>query len=145
MGILDSYMKQVNEDNSLDEMSIDFDGITSNDKEKEEIIREIKKIKNDPNDIVNKFHMDYPNVSEDELDINGFTGTTNVNVVVKHVYCPNCRKELISKQPLMFNPYTGEKIAKHECPCGYKANLEYSYPRVMFVDDNGNEIKAFGI
>lgn len=61
-------------------------------------------------------------------------------IEVKHAYCPECGKELINKYPPMFNPFTHEKQCIHECECGKKYNLEYSYPRIVFYDEEGNEI-----
>lgn len=65
-------------------------------------------------------------------------------VIVKHFFCPECGKELVSKAPPMFNPFTMERICLHECQCGKRYNLDYAYPRFVLLDKEGNEIKAYG-
>ena len=46
--------------------------------------------------------------------------------------------------PGMFNPFTFEKVCKHTCKkCGKNYNLEFAYPRLVFLDNNGEEIPAF--
>ena len=92
-----------------------------------------------------KFHQMYVKVTEEELIKNDLTVDNNVRVVVRRVKCPTCGKELVSQTPVMYNAFTQEKIAKHDCECGYKCNLEYAYPRVVFVDENNNEVKAFSV
>lgn len=65
--------------------------------------------------------------------------------IVKHAYCENCNAELISSAPPMFNPFTLEKICKHVCPkCGVEYNLEYAYPRLVFLNSENKEIEAYG-
>lgn len=145
MGILDSYRRQVEEDKlneNFDMTGIDDEAIAKySESDMDELRRQISQIRNDPNDIANKFRLEYPQVSESQLGDN--IVTEQGKVLIKHAYCPNCGKELVSAAPVMFNPWTQEKIAKHECSCGFKANLEYAYPRVVYVDGNGNEIMAF--
>ena len=65
-------------------------------------------------------------------------------VIVKHFFCPECGKELVSKAPPMFNPFTMERICLHECQCGKRYNLDYAYPRFVLLNKEGNEIKAYG-
>ena len=76
----------------------------------------VKELREDPNDMENqfkKFMIEYPRVTENELDSNNATVIDNdVKIIVKRAYCPNCHREIISKVPLLFNPYTMEKIAK---------------------------------
>lgn len=79
---------------------------------------------------------------EDLLISNCIKHTTIDKIMVKHAYCPECGKELVNKYPPMFNPFTHEKQCIHECECGLKYNLEYSYPRIAFYDANNNEIFA---
>ena len=144
MGILDEYMKQVEIGDTLDyDIKNDFNNMQVTENEKEEIIKEIKRIKMDPNDMANKFRNEYTDFKESNMDANGLTKISNANMYIKHAYCPNCGKEIINKTPLRINPYTGEKIIRYDCECGFKANMEYEYPRIVITDDNGNEIKAF--
>lgn len=62
------------------------------------------------------------------------------NISVKRAYCPQCGNELVSQFPAMFNPFTQEKQCIHKCSCGKMYNLEYSYPRIVFSDENNKEI-----
>lgn len=139
--ILDNYKKQLEEDktNFNEEELLDTVG--------SETVKAVQELKNDPNDMENiykAFQKEFPKMAETEFDEKGNTFTDRgATIYIKHVYCPNCGKELISKSPIMYNPFTLEKVAKHECSCGFKANLEHAYPRIMFIDQNGEEIKAF--
>ena len=55
-----------------------------------------------------------------------------------------CDEELISNAPPMFNPFTFERICKHTCTkCGKIYNLEFAYPRLAFINNNGEELPAF--
>lgn len=156
MGILDNYMRQVEEDKNKENDDFDMTFLDEdtdnvgkkpsqyNQSEKEEFVKQLQKLRSDPNDIMNKFYNEFEQINENTLQISDHISDVSVSVYVRRAYCHNCGKELISKAPVMFNPYTGEKIAKYECSCGAKYNLEYAYPRVIFKDDNGNEINAFG-
>lgn len=53
-------------------------------------------------------------------------------------YCPKCGKEIINKAPVMFNPFNYQRVNIYKCDCGFEANLEYAYPRVVFVDEKNN-------
>lgn len=65
-------------------------------------------------------------------------------IVVKHAFCEDCGEELISKAPPMFNPFTLERICKHECSkCGKIYNLEFAYPRLAFYGISDEEIPAY--
>ena len=104
-------------------------------------------MRNDENDIETKarrFEQEYPKISEEQLSEHGLINDdTNVQLVVKRAYCPKCGKEIVSKTPVMFNPFTFEKICKYDCECGFKANLAYAYPRLVVVDENGEEVNVF--
>lgn len=153
--ILKAYQAQLAEDKKREEEEDftmpDFDDTFANDFSKdvdaEEVAKRVKELENDPNDmanVYNKFKQEYPKITELELDEMGKTFVDDsVKIKVKHVYCPNCGEELISASPVMYNPFTLEKVAKHECKCGYKANFDYAYPRLIFEDKNGKEIKVF--
>ena len=44
----------------------------------------------------------------------------------------------------MFNAWTGEKIVRYDCECGAKMNLEFAYPRVIYLDNEMKEMKVWG-
>ena len=90
-----------------------------------------------------KFEM--KRLNETEMEDANLTKDEEVDkLVVRRAFCQNCGEELISKTPQLFNPYTLESICKHTCSkCGSNFNLEYAYPRIVFLDKNGEEIKAF--
>lgn len=144
--ILEEYMKQVNldkenEDNSLpsyDENGIDkqFHSIGDMDN----YVSKLSEMRNDPNDMANRFHKQYPHMSENELSKSNCIKIETITAKVIHAYCPECGRELICKHQPLLNPYANEKIAKHECICGYKANLDYAYPRIEYTDSNNNKV-----
>jgi len=152
--ILDNYKRQLEEDRMNESNDFEMpsfgddtaDGF-SKDVDKEAVAKRVKELRDDPNDmenVFNKFNQEFPRVTETELDTNGCTVMDDdVKMVIKRAYCPNCHKEIISKAPLMFNPFTLEKIAKYECECGAKYNFEHSYPRIVYMNSKGEEIKAF--
>lgn len=84
-------------------------------------------------------------LTEDEMIEQGHIKPQDVSSIkVLHAYCTECGEELVSDTPTCFNAYTMEKISIHNCKkCGKKYNLEYAYPRVVFLDEDGNEIIAF--
>ncbi len=67
----------------------------------------------------------------------------NVTPVVIRAYCPKCGKEIVSNSPTLYNPFSLEKVNMYKCDCGFEGNLEYAYPRVVFVDENNNDINAY--
>lgn len=153
--ILENYKRQLAEDRLNETENFDIpsfnDEMTNNlasNVDKEAVAERVKELRNDPNDMevqYNKFQQQYPKLTESDLVSGNNIKVEDVRTVVKHAYCPMCGKEIISKYPIMFNPYTGEKIGRYDCECGFKANFDYSYPRVAYVDKNGNEINAFNI
>lgn len=82
----------------------------------------------------------YKKYHENELKIENITDFTPI---VKRAYCPQCGKEIINDFPVVFNPYTFEKFCKYDCTCGWSANLDYSYPRLVAKLNNGEEIEVF--
>lgn len=147
MSILDEYMKQV----ELDKVTYENDErIDENDDVKnhisqaytdEEFIDMVNKLRNDPNDPANKFKREYPYISENELRNNDLVAEEEVTAKIIRAYCPKCGKELKCLNKLFVNPYTNDRIAKHECSCGFKANLEYAYPRLIFTDKMDNKVE----
>ena len=89
--------------------------------------------------MMERFEEKYPRVSENDLTI----ATQKVTPMIKHAFCPNCHREIINKTPTMFNPFTMDKINRYDCECGWTANLEYAYPRVVFMTEDNNEIEAY--
>lgn len=85
----------------------------------------------------------YKPMSESDLVEAGKLLTAEAKPVVKKAYCPKCGKEIVSTAPIMFNPFTMESVCKYDCECGWKANLEHAYPRVVFVLDDGTEVNAY--
>lgn len=71
------------------------------------------------------------------------TEYVKVAPMVKRAYCPECGKEIISRGPVMYNPFSFEKTCPHVCDCGWRGDLEYAYPRVVFVMENGTQIEAY--
>lgn len=145
--ILDEYLKQV----ELDKQNENYD-IVSNDNDelmkqftsgfsKNEYEKKLDELRNDPNDIVNKFHREYPSISDDEMTEKGLLVTEKVSAYMIHAYCPKCGKELTCKHKLYQNPYTKQTIAKHECSCGFKANFQHAYPRLIYINKNNQEIE----
>ena len=155
--ILDNYKRQLEEDranetnefdmptfdeelNGLDKsiiQNVDADAVAKK-------VKELRESSDDMENLYKQFNQEYPRIKENEMDENGLTKMDeNIKMMVKRAYCPNCKREIVSKVPLLFNPYTMEKIAKYECACGAKFNFEHSYPRIIYVDSDGNEIKAF--
>ena len=81
-------------------------------------------------------------MDEEMLDKGLLVECSISNIKVIRAYCPKCGKELVAKAPIMYNPFTMEKMALHEC-CGEKYNLDRTYPHIAFYDEDGNEIKSF--
>lgn len=80
----------------------------------------------------------------EKVDINDLVTTDDeVRVVLTRVYCTVCGKELISKMPPIWNPYTGEKVCLVNCECGFKANLSHTVPHLKYIDKDNNEINVF--
>lgn len=96
-------------------------------------------IKDGDEEFLNIFRNEYKDFPETELK----TVKEELKPVVIRAYCPECGEEIVSTAPVMFNPFTLEKICKYDCKCGWKANLEFAYPRVVFVTESGDEIQAY--
>lgn len=87
--------------------------------------------------------MNMERLTDDELfskDLLKECQITDIKVI--RAYCPKCGKELVSKAPSMYNPFTMEKVCLHEC-CGTKYNLDKTYPHIAFYGEDGNEIVTF--
>lgn len=149
MGVLNDYIKQAAIDKSEQNSNFPTGNASDCDSEyKGKYEEELENLRNDPNDIeiaYRKFQEEFVKITEDKIDTDYADCVEYVTpkVVVKQFKCPKCGKYIVSESPVMYNPFTLEKIAKHECGCGFKCNLEYAYPRLMVLDENGNEIVAY--
>lgn len=148
MGLLDDYKKMVEEDEKNLNNDAPVDGIEMTDEEMkmyEKKLNEMREeIKN--NDCMDDGKNDCdteikPLSKYKEEDLK--TEYVKVMPMVKRAYCPECGKEIISRGPVMYNPFTFEKTCPHKCECGWKGDLEYAYPRVVFVTENGTQIEAY--
>lgn len=144
MNILDEYLKEKNRTQSSDEEFIGYNEMTQ---EEKKYFKEQKEesFDFDVEQQYRKFHQTYVKKSESEMVEGNEIIDEDVRVVVRHAKCPICGRELISTSPVIFNPFTQEKIAKHDCKCGYKCNLEYAYPRVVFINNENKEVNAFSV
>ena len=126
--ILDMYMRQVNIDES--------NGYNS-DRIDEDTAKAVNELRSSELDMVNVYRNAYPNA-----DMTTFkTEISPLKVGVKRIYCPKCGKEVITTFPERKNPVTGEIIQRFECECGYKCNLDGKYPKLVYLDEDNNEIK----
>lgn len=148
MGLLEDYKKMVEEDEKNLNNDAPVDGIEMTDEEMkmyEKKLNEMReKIKN--NDCMDDGKNDCdaeikPLSKYKEEDLK--TEYVKVMPMVKRAYCPECGKEIINRGPVMYNPFTFEKTCPHKCECGWKGDLEYAYPRVVFVTENGTQIEAY--
>ena len=144
--ILEEYKKQL----ELDKQAENYDlpeGVSENqftEEMKEAYRKEVDKLRGNTDDlenVYNRFHETYRKLSDEE--INTRCEDEEVKTIIRHAFCPNCGREIVSKLPVMFNPYTGEKIARYDCDCGAKFNMEHSFPRIVYVNSQGKEITAF--
>lgn len=141
--ILDRFKEQYEQDKLNENYDLPEDSAPMTDADMDDYKKMLDAIRNDENDMeraYNKFHQEFKRVTESELK----TSITNPMVAVKRAYCPECGKEIICTMPVMINPYTMERIGRYDCSCGARLNLEYSYPRVIYLDENMNEMKVWG-
>lgn len=93
----------------------------------------------------NAMRMQLTKLTDYELNEKGLLKSTPVtDIKIMRAYCPKCGKELISKAPPMYNPFTMEKVCMHEC-CGIKYNLDKSYPHISIYGEDGEEVTAYGL
>lgn len=147
--ILEQYRKQLELDKQNQNYDLPQNTEGENVEISEEAMEEYKKtldrLRNSENDMevqYKRFHETYKRVSESEFDEEHLK-TEDVTVKVKRAFCPECGTEIKCTMPVLYNPYTLEKIARYDCPeCGAKYNLEYTYPRIAYFDKDGNEISV---
>ena len=144
--ILEKYKRQLEIDKENENMLFpENSNLNENEKEAYEV--ELKRLRNDSSEYDKQIRKTMTLLKESELEqSNRLVDEQITNIVVKHVYCPECGEELISNAPPMFNPFTFERICLHECKkCGKRYNLEYAYPRFVLLNASNEEIKAYGI
>lgn len=168
MGILDQYKKALEEEK---EQNMDFptdSNLTEKDKEayeaalkkmrngnfsKEEVQEAINNSRKNMSALgeehksgsnENIMRMELTKITDSEMLEKGLLTNESVSdIKVIRAYCPKCGKELVSKAPAMYNPFTMEKVCIHEC-CSTKFNLDKTYPHIAYYDSEGNEIHSFG-
>lgn len=146
--ILEDYMKQLKEDKQNEDYSLP-EGNEWNETERTEFKKKLDELRNSKNDMENIYKAkkaEMRQLTEKEMTDKELIKDDEVKqIIIKHAYCEDCGEELISQAPPMFNPFTFERVCKHTCSkCGKVYNLEHAYPRVAFIDNNGNELVAFG-
>lgn len=147
MGILDKYKEQLEKDRKNENVSFP-EGSQLKEEQREEYVKALKELRNNSNDMENIYHAkmaEMKKMSENDMESNKLISDETVEkVIVKHAYCEECGEELISNAPPMFNPFTFERVCKHTCTkCGKIYNLEFAYPRLVFINNKGEEIPAF--
>lgn len=75
-----------------------------------------------------------------EAELN--TERVDVKPVVIRAFCPHCGRE-IKTNSAMYNPFTFEKVVRYDCECGLHAELDHTYPHVVFMDAENNEYDAY--
>ncbi len=147
MGILDQYKAQLAEDKEKEDTLFPEDSKLT-ESQRPEYVKRLQELRNNENDMENvhrEIMSQMKQMSESDMAENNLLKEEDVKkIIVKHAYCSECGEELISNAPPMFNPFTFERICKHTCSkCGTVFNLEYAYPRLVFLNNNGEEIPAF--
>lgn len=65
-------------------------------------------------------------------------------IKMRRAFCPNCGEELTAIGPVMYQGMTGAKMCIHRCAkCKTQFNLEFSYPRLVVLDENDNEVYPY--
>lgn len=91
----------------------------------------------------NRFKDAYEKVTEEDLSNKQLLRSEKFLATIKHAFCPYCGAEIKSSFPVMINPYTMERIARYDCKCGAKLNLDHAYPRLVFYNSDREEIKVY--
>lgn len=149
MGLLDEYQKMVKEDEKNLNNDAPVDGVEMTEEEMKAYEKRLNEMRDEINNnddcgidcekAWNNSIKPLDKCKEEDLK----TNYVKVTPMVKKAYCPECGKEIISHGPVMYNPFNFEKTCPYKCECGWKGDLEYSYPRVVFVTDDGTQIEAY--
>jgi hypothetical protein len=140
--ILDRFKQQYEHDKLNENYDLPEDSAQMTASDMDGYKKLLDELRNDENDMeaqFKKYAETYKNVSESELK----TEVYNPVVAIKKAYCPKYGKEIICERPVMFNAWTGDKIVRYDCECGATMNLEYAYPRVIYLDENKKEMKVW--
>jgi RNase P subunit RPR2 len=129
--ILDMYMRQVHLDNDTDNTNVSI-----NEKIDGDIAAAMREMRSSELDMANSYRKNYPNADFSTIK----SEIQPITVCVKRIYCPNCGKEIVTTAPERKNPVSGEVIQRFDCKCGYKCNLDSKYPKLVYIDENNNEI-----
>ena len=148
MGILDEYKAQLANDREREDKLFPEDS-QLNESQREEYEKRLQELRHSSDDMENVYRkkmLEMKQMTETEMGEKDLIKEEDIEkVIVKHAYCSESGEELISNAPPMFNPFTFERICKHTCSkCGAVFNLEHAYPRFVLLDNNGEEIPAFG-
>lgn len=147
MGILDNYKKQLEIDKEKENNDFPEDSSLSEEQRKdyEKCLNELRNHSEDMENVYQRKKAEMRQLKEEDMNKSGLIKGEDIHrVIVVHAFCEDCGEELISNAPPMFNPFTFEKVCKHVCSkCGKIYNLEYAYPRLGFLNENNEEIKAF--
>lgn len=171
MGILDNYKKMLEAEKEQENMDFPTDTNLS-EKDREAYEAALKKMRNADfsqeeveeainnsrknMDALGEVHVGGNNektmkiaqpekISDEQLIEKGLLESKPISDIrVIRAYCPKCGKELVAKAPAMYNPFTMEKMCLHEC-CDTRFNLDKPYPHIAFFDEEGNEIKSYGL
>lgn len=135
MGDLSDKLEKMPQESNTD-IRVDDNAVTEN--ESKNFERKIDEMFVDFN-FENKVPRPLGKFKENKLK----TEYVKVTPMVKKAYCPKCGKEIVSRGPVMYNPFTFESSCPYTCQCGWQGDLEYAYPRVIFVEDNGTQIEAY--
>lgn len=149
MGLLDDYQKMVEEDEKnlnnnapVDDIEMSEEEMKAYEKRLNEMRDEIKNNEDcgiDCEKAWNKEVKPLDKFKEEHLK----TEYVKVTPMIKRAYCPECGKEIVNRGPVMYNPFSFEKTCPHVCECGWKGDLEYAYPRLVLIADNGEQIEAY--
>ena len=163
MGILDSFRRQ----KEIDKLSENYytegvENMTPEELEKyKKTVDEMREkmespVHTDGTKIVNKSypnfdsnvsHEEYEKILEKNLTIEDeflFKTETGYSVFLRHAKCPECGTEVISKTPTLYNQFNFEHFSNFTCGCCQKNFcFEYSYPRIVMLDLDNNEVKYY--
>lgn len=136
------YMRQLEEDKQSENNDIakndgeDFVNTAIDDSTYDMYVTRLNELRNDSNDMANKFRAEYPSISDKTMEEQGMIKQSNGSVTIIRAICPKCGGVLHCECKPFYNPYSREHIIKHKCKCGFKANLERVYPRYIIKDEN---------
>lgn len=139
--ILNEYLRQVSLDKQREEtedsspvFNDDIEESVMSDADPVAVAAMVNEMKNDLNDMVNSYAREYKQMTDSELSSMGLLKESTVSTRVVRAYCPMCGEELVCCHNPYKNPHNGAVIARHNCKCGFKANLEHAFPYIEIND-----------